>query len=341
MHLLPVDHPALVAAARHGLPADLARLAPAVTVTDGELDAVRMFCRTDRISGLFVAAVDAGDITVTSTGAELAVGDWQQMMRACVQVEALLVRVAARLDRMGVRWAVTKGAAVAHLDFPDVAWRGFADVDLVIHPDDWAAVLADLAGDIGRPATRRFTARYGKGETVLIDDMEVDLHLRFAVGRFGVRSRPGDVFDRLDEFTLAGQRIPALTPEFRLLHACFHAVLGGNPGLRALRDVAQIAASNPDAAGAMWDTAARWNAEPVVAAAVSIGWDRLGLDGSHPLAAAAARVSVGRDDRRVLDLFRGDPRFRSQALTAVVGLPLRARPRFMWAAWRMSMEART
>ena len=222
-------------------------------ILDGdELDAIRSFCRTDRISGLLAGAVNDGEIAIApgdSPGAsvEAVNGDWHDALHACVVVEALIVRLADRLDDKGVRWRVTKGSALAHLDFPDPALRTFADIDLMIHPDDWDTVLELLVTDrADRSRALDFARRYGKGCTAMVDDMEVDLHLRFAVGRFGVWCRPDQFFESTDTFALADRTISALTPEFRALHACYHACLGGYAELRAFRDVAQLALGSPD-----------------------------------------------------------------------------------------------
>ncbi len=336
----------LVATARHRL----AGLAPAgghpVGVTSDELDAVRQFCRTDRISGLLAGAVRAGEVVVRSDGdtasaIESIDDDWHAALHACVLLESLLVRVAARLDAVGVRWLVTKGPAVAHLDYPDAGLRTFADVDLVIHPDDWDAALDLLVVD--RDARSRaldFTRRYGKGCTVLVDDMEIDLHLRFGIGRFGVRCRMEDCFERTDTILVAGRRLPTLTVEYRLLHACFHAALGGFGELRAFRDVAQLSLAAAAAPERTWEIARSWGVEAVVAAAVRETWRRLGLPIEHPVAQLADGFGSSRVDRRALAVFAREAPFRRQSLTTLSTLPLRGRPGFVLAGWRMSRERR-
>ena len=331
----------VVAAARHGLPSEVACRLPAISLTSADAEAVRACCRTDRLSGLLAGAVSTGEVQLAGGDVDAIVDDWHQALRACVIVEALLVRTADRLQSLGVRWALTKGAAVAHLDFPDPSLRCFADVDLVVHPEDWPSVLTALAGEAPqRRAARAFTDRYGKGETVLVDDMELDLHRRFSVGRFGVRAAMAECFDQLDSVALAGRSIPALAPAYRLLHGCFHAALGGNPGLRAGRDVVQIATSHPGHLDEMWVIARRWNVEAVVARAVLTTWQQLRLVDEHPLAERARSVTVSPADRRALDLFARDPRFRPQALSAWGALPWRDRLPFVRAAWALAREAR-
>lgn len=341
MQSVAPSHPALIAAARHGLDGDLAAPQIAAVVDACDAGAVRMMCRTDRIAGLLAGAVQSGEVVVPPGDLELVMDDWHQGLRACVVVEALLVRVAQRLEAIEARWAVTKGSAVGHLDFPDPSWRLFADVDLVIHPDDWDIVLREIGSDdsVG-PHARNFVRRFGKGETLLIDDMEVDLHRRFAVGRFAVRADLADCFVELSSFTLAGRAVPALAPHYRLLHACCHATLGGNSGLRAYRDVAQLVSVHPDCVARMWEAAHRWRVAAVVATAVMGTWERLQLRPDHPVVQAARRLPIGRADRRALAVFATDPRFRPQAMTAIGALPLRSLPGFAWTAWLMSREAR-
>ena len=296
---------------------------------------------TDRLSGLAAAAIAADEIHLPHHGRDQIVNDWHEALKATVILEAFLVRLGQRFDELGVQWAVTKGAAVAHLDFADPAWRCFGDVDVVVHPTDWARVLQSFSSDVGdRRATRRFTDAFGKGETITIDDMELDLHRRFAVGRFGVRAKMSDCFGNLDTLLLVARPVPALAPPSRLLHACFHAVLGGNRGLRSFRDVAQIALVHDAAVDEMWEIARRWNVQAVVATAVTHTWRLLGLLDDHPLVAQARQVTISSADRRALNVFATDHRFRSQALTTWGALPWSKRPTFLYSAAAMFRESR-
>lgn len=336
------DHSSLTAIARHGLPTGLAPPQATVALHGADVERVRMLCRTDRIAGLFAGAVQAGEVAVAARHVELIVDDWHQGLRACVLLEALLIRTAERLAALDVRWAVTKGSAIGHLDFPDPAQRQFGDVDLVVHPDDWSRVLDALGGAHPvRPRTRSFVHRFGKGETLVIDDMEIDLHLRFAVGHFGVRCEMSECFGELASFSLAGRLIPSLAAEYRLLHACFHAVLGGNQGFRAFRDIAQILTAHPDCVAPMWEVARRWQSTAVVATALVSTWEKLQLTPDDPVRELADAEKICRRDRNVLAVFANDRRFRPQAMTAVGALSLPQRLQFLLAAWQMSREARS
>lgn len=320
------DHPALVAVGAWGLPG-LSH--PTVSVAAHDVPALRAAARDDRLSGLLADAVHHGAVQLAgpATHGDAVLDDWHRALRACVVLEALLVRVGAALDGAGVRWLLTKGSAVAHLDYPDPALRTFADIDLLVHPDDWATVEAhffDVPGESlhpGEAARRAFAERYGKGRTAMVDDMEVDLHRRFAVGAFGVRPDMRSCFDAPDTLLLGGRAVPAPAADVRLLHACFHAVFGGDTALRAVRDVAQIAAVHPSAAQAAWQRAERWRVEPVLTAAFRCATRRLGLPRGYLPELPTRRPTAS--EWHTLRVFRRHHGFRRQVLTTLGSLPAR------------------
>lgn len=294
-----------------------------VDVTLAELDAVRAFARDDRLSGLAAAAMQHGTLrpAILGEATDGVIDDWHEALRACVVLEALLLRVADQLDAAGVRWRLTKGPAVAHLDYPDPSLRTFADLDLVIHPDDWLAVDRHFFHGDGEGAQRAFAMRFGKGRTVLIDDMEVDLHRRFAVGAFGLRADMHACFDTFDIIELGGRTIPTLSAEMRMLHACFHAVFGGASELRAVRDIAQLAVMHPESVHAALHRAADWRVEPVVEAAFAAAIKRLGLPPGYLPSPPTRRITLA--ERHTLRVFRRHPGFRRQALTTLTSLRAR------------------
>ena len=326
------DHPALVTAARYGLGE---RTTP-VALETGAADRVLAQARFHHLSGFLATAmidgVIAGDEDVRSTVWR----QWQSELLVCVRLEALIVRTAALLDAAGIAWRLTKGAALAHSDYPDPSVRTFGDVDLVVHSADWSTAL-HLLSDNGyrRDAPTLpggYEDRFGKGATLRTPDgLEVDLHRRFAIGRFGVTARMEAVFTSSDAIGLAGRTIPVFDPTGRLLHACFHAVLGGFQGLRGFRDVAQLILVT----GADWEaafTVARsWKAEAVMASAIARSWDRLELEVDHPAHARARSTAVSRSDQRALRLFAEASTFRSQALTSLRRLPPHEAVRYLWS----------
>jgi len=327
------EHAVLVAAARHGLGSPT----PPVVLEASAAEGAFAQARFHHLSGFLATAVLAG--VVVADGENLWAALWEQWhdeLLTCVRLEALAVSTGELLDAAGIRWRLTKGAALAYLDYPDPAVRTFGDIDLVIHPSDWSTAFGLLsANGYHREAPTLpggYDDRYGKGATLTtVDGLEVDLHRRFAIGRFGVTARTEAVFVSSEAIVLAGRTIPVLDPPGRLLHACFHATLGGFRGLRAFRDVAQLILVTGADWEATFEVARSWRAEAVVACAITETWDRLELDVDHPAHTRAVSTDVSRGDRRVLDLFARESPFRSQAMSAVRRLPPYEVPRYLWS----------
>jgi hypothetical protein len=139
------------------------------------------------------------------------------------------------------------------------------------------------------------------------------------------------VFASSASLELGGRTLPVLDPPGRLLHACFHAALGGFRRLRAFRDVAQLLLVT----GVDWETtfaiARLWRAEAVVASAIEETWNRLELDVGHPAVDRAGSTRISRPDQRVLETFAREAPFRTQALTALRRLPPVDIPRYLWS----------
>ena len=336
------DHPVLVTAVRYGL-GD--RTVP-VALEPPAAASVLAQARFHHLTGFLAAALLDGVVTADEGTASALWRQWQAELLACVRLEALAVRTAEILDAAGINWRLTKGAALAHSDYPDPAERTFGDVDLVVHPTDWLAALQLLtANGYRREALTlpgRFDDRYGKGATLKTPDgLEVDLHRRFAIGRFGVTAQMEAVFASSATIELAGRTIPVLDPAGRLLHACFHAALGGFRGLRGFRDVAQLILVT----GADWETtfsvARSWKGEAVVASAIVDSWDRLQIGVDHPAHARAMSTTVSRADQRVLRLFARKSTFRSQALTSLRRLPPHDALRYLWSLSHSTLRQRS
>lgn len=322
---------ALQAAARFGL---VPRAGPPSVLsaeTDGRWSTI---ARIDRLAGLLRAAIQAGDVVADDQTSARVDEIWHEQLHGAVVVEALIVRTAEVLDEAGVTWRLTKGAAVAHLDYPDPALRPFGDADVLVHPADWTAAVDALT----RAGCRRqrpevepgWDSRFGKGATLNSPEgLEIDLHLRFAIGRFGVRSHMEDLYVASDSITLAGTHIPTLDGPGRLLHSCHHAALGGFRHFRAHRDVAQqLLVTEVDWRAAV-DIARAWRVQAVVARAITDTWDVLNLQIDHPAYAWASSTATSLADRRALDVFAAERPFRQQALTAVGALPWRDVPAYL------------
>lgn len=324
------DTAALRVGARHGL-------APAgspVVLRPEDSARVLSVARIDRLGGLLTAAIREGLIRADGETSQALAEIWQQQLVASVVVEALVVRVAQTLDEAGVTWRLTKGAAVAHLDYPDPAMRPFGDADILVHPQSWARAVEALR-DAGCRRTSRelepgWENRFGKGVTLKSPEgLEVDMHRRFAIGRYGALSRMADLYGEADHIMLAERPVPTLDGPGRLMHSCHHAALGGFRHYRAHRDIAQQLLVT----GVDWQStvhlASRWRVQAVIAQAITDAWRILDLPQAHPAHDWALRTPIGWADRRALAVFAAEKPFRHQALTAVPVLPWRDVPAYL------------
>ncbi|MFW6041801.1 MAG: nucleotidyltransferase family protein, partial [Guyparkeria sp.] len=221
-------------AAAYGLPGS-AKTASSSPLPDDTWRDLLHRARSERIVALLARAVRDGLVHATDAQTAEVVDLDMQAMAGVLTLEATLLRVADLLDEAGVPFRVLKGLAVVHLDYPDPALREFGDLDLLIRPADLDRTIALLAqhGYARRfPEPRPgFDRRFTKSVSVIgPGGLELDLHRTFAPGGSGLRVQLDGLWDApVTWFTVAGRALPALGPEERLIHACYHAMLGNSP----------------------------------------------------------------------------------------------------------------
>jgi hypothetical protein len=277
----------------------------------------------ERVTPLVAVAVAAGALPATEEQAARVATAHERAMRLCVLLERALLGTTTDLEQHGIAVRALKGPAVAHLDYPDPAWRAFGDVDVLVASADYDRALGALVDAGGR---RRFTEvrpgfdrRWGKGACVVATDgTQLDVHRTFVAGPFGLTVDLAQLLLDPASVAIGGRVVPALDRTNRFLHACFHAALGDQVArLATLRDVAQLVLTtdlDPDVAIAR---AAAWRADAVVARAVRLTWSRLRLD-AHPIAEWAHAHRADRFQLRALRAYTGAS--RSYATQVVAGL---------------------
>ena len=282
----------------------------------------------ERITGLLMSAILDGALPTTSEQAEEARLAHRASMVAALALEAALFGAAALLDEAGIDHRVLKGTGVAHLDYPDPALRSFGDVDLLVRSsqfDDAVGALVAVGHRRKFPEPRPgFDRRFGKGSCLVSPGgHEIDLHRTLAMGPYGVRIDVDDLWRRSSTFELAGRPFRALGPEERFVHACFHAALGDKtPRLASLRDVAQMQLARPLDLDLTRRLSSSWRADAVVARAVRMAGDVLGLEMDGPLARWAVGFSPDRRDRRALAVYAGaTPTYAAKSFAAVRAIP--------------------
>lgn len=312
---------------------------------DGVLDseawaALLSRCRAQRMTGLLWQAVESGRLPTADGQPEQALVALTEEMAGCLVLEALLVEISDLLADAGVEVRLLKGPAVARLDYPDPAWRSFADLDLLVRGDDFGrAVDALSAAGFRRrfPEPRPgFDRRFNKGSPLVAPSgLELDLHRTFVMGPFGLTiDLAGLWVEPPRQVVVGGTMVPALSDVDRFLHACFHAALGdAPPRLVPHRDVVQMAL----AAGFPWpqikQRARAWRAEPVVSAAITAAWGLLQVADITAASAWAARTPPTEHDRRDLAVYRDlEAGYADRSIAAVRALPsLRDRVAFVRA----------
>lgn len=221
-------------------------------LTDDDVAALCSAAPQDGLTCLLGAAIDLGHVEVGAQAYSMVTAAWVELMARAVQLDELLLLAVDALGRSGIEHRVLKGAAVATLDEFDPAWRAYGDVDILV-PADRLLAAADALAPLGlrpaaEPVSRRWASRYAKSMTLVHESgAQVDLHRLLAAGPFGSRVRASCLFERGRSLRIADRELVALCDVHRLLHACYHATLGGTRGARHRRDILLLARTVPPA----------------------------------------------------------------------------------------------
>ncbi|GAB3583485.1 hypothetical protein GCM10027445_58320 [Amycolatopsis endophytica] len=328
---------ALLAVAAYRLPgAD--RAFPAEPLPSAEWDAVLAAARKHRMTGLLMAAIAAGAFAATGEQAESVKSAHARNQMRVLALERELLRVLDLLEGAGIESRLLKGAAVAHLDYPDPALRSFNDLDVLVRADDIERTV-EVLGTAGFERTLAeprpgFDRRFDKGMTLRPPaGYELDLHRTFVLGPWGRMVDLDAVWDSGQSFTVAGRQVLALSLPNRFMHACYHAALGDWPlRLGSLRDVAEMLRRLDRDSSAVLRLAASWGAEAVVAAAVADTVRLLGIKVPGPLARwAVAYVPSAREESWLALHTHAGKTFTAQAVATLKVLPWRDKPSYLRA----------
>lgn len=276
-----------------------------------------------RLTGLAVAAVEAGQLRISSEQLTQLLERHRAAMIGTISIERTMIRVVEALEARSIEVVVLKGTALAHTIYPDPSWRPFGDVDLLVRTRDWrraCAVLAELGFRRYLPEPREgFDERFGKAATHVSEEgIEVDLHRTLVLGPFGLWMDPEQLFQSTMPFSLAGRSFRRLENTSLLLHASMHASLGFRPPLPIpVRDVAEVALRTPVDWAGLDRLASAWRLRAVLQHAFGVTSSMLGvrwptgaelvLDGRAP-----------RRERRVLAAYTSGRRDRGGTALATL-----------------------
>ena len=316
-----------IAIAAHGLTSSEVGF-PTEPLADEHWSRLLREVESQRIPGFLAAAISDGRFVATPAQERQIREQNVTSVSLVLLLEGMLIQVAGFLERSATPYRVLKGSAHARLDYPDPSLRSFGDVDLLVRSEDFDRVAADmqaLGGTRRFPEPRPgFDRRFSKGASFLMPSgLELDLHRTFVSGPFGLTVDLAQLFSGAETFEVGSRRLPALAPEERFVHACFHAVLGSStPRLLALRDVAQLIVHRVLDTQRVATIAGAWQCEIVVASAVNSAWRTFQLTDDGRLPQWAARFQPRRDQARRLSCYTGRRRsYAGQSMAAVWAIP--------------------
>jgi len=297
------------------------------TVASGVWPATLAWLGFQRLTGLGVAALEAGALRLGDAEAEQLLERHRGAMTVALQIERCLLDLAPRLESDGIDFLVLKGPAVARAFYPDPSWRSFGDLDLLVRTADWQAACVALAKAGFRrqlPEPRRgFDERFGKAATHIgPDGVQIDLHRTLALGPFGLWLEPDGLFEDTVSLSIGGRAFRRLDDTRALLHACMHAALGSRRvRLLPLRDVAQIAGIGRVDWSELDRLAGRWRLRVVVRRALDDVQTQLGVE-PPPLARRLLEAPIDRREQRAMAAYLTDRRNRGgTALSTLRAIP--------------------
>jgi Uncharacterised nucleotidyltransferase len=261
---------------------------------------------TQRLTGLAVAAMNAGAVTLSQRQAGELLERQRASMVHALSIERFLLSLADIFDREGIDMIVLKGPALANAVYSSPSWRPFGDVDVLVPTPDWRRVGEVLHRNGLEPKfpepRPRFRERFGH-TWVHTDRMglELDLHRILVAGPFGLWMDPQDPFEHTDTFWLGGQPLRRLDDVAAFVHACMHAALGHRPPLLLpLRDAAELACSRVSDWSQVRELASRWRTTTVVEYALNALTATLSLDLPVDARLAIRSTEVSRRERLAL-----------------------------------------
>lgn len=285
--------------------ADPAVVHRAATGLGGDALALVDGAAREQLLGPLVLAAEEGLLVLPDEARDAADRKHAGVQGWCQVLDERLVEVADRLAADGaVEVRVLKGAATARLDEVHPAMRAYSDVDLLVRGPDIDRAVARIEG-LGavRPWPQRrpgFDARFAKSVTLTFPDgVEIDLHRTLCDGAPGARIPLDRLYDEPDGFEIGDRRFLALAPHRRLLHAAHHAILGSpSPRLLTLRDLAGLLTRTDLDPAVVLAEADRWQAVPVLVAAVEAAMAALPIEATtwqdllaaHPTTASERRA---------------------------------------------------
>ena len=244
--LFPDIGPVTAAVLFHGLAG-----APVVPADPAAWEAEVSVLTAQRLSGLALAAAKTAGVDLAPETLAALRSSHGIYSAVSMRVESFAPAVSELLASNSIQHVVTKGAGIAR-EYPDVSFRTFVDLDVLVAPAAFDKALA-LLRTIGfnepelAPEPRDYFIRRCREAINLVreDGASVDLHHHVPPWVWGSRLPLGRVTARAKPVALDRGTIPVPDPVHNLLIASMHVISDKNKAGMSLlvwRDVIQLAA---------------------------------------------------------------------------------------------------
>lgn len=167
-----------------------------------------------------------------------------------------LTRLGKLLHAKNIPFLVFKGFSLANSIYPDDEYRQFADIDIVVLPNDLRTVewmLYDNNYKLIEGFHSKFevedSSRLGISRPYIhekIESLQIDLHPTISIGPGFKYAEIDDLWNETDTFSMNGRTYQTLNKGLYLVYLCWHAVKHSVSRLVWFRDIYLFVKENED-----------------------------------------------------------------------------------------------
>ncbi len=247
--------------------------------------------------GLLHRAIEAAGWEVAGAQAQKEAAEWfDSLRRRNLFLAGELCRVLDLLAAHGIEAVPLKGAALAATAYGDLALRQYADIDLLVRPEDLAKVESATAAIGYRPA--RSAPRETEGEVLLARQggaVFLEIHSEAIPSYLGLSRAERGLWDRLDRSAKGDWPAVGLAAEDALLLSCCHGAKHLWERLIWIADIAWLLRGEPAPdAGVLLERARGCGAERILLTGLALAESLPGVRLPAALAGALRRNPMAR-----------------------------------------------
>jgi len=218
----------------------------------GELDWERLARLADRhgvLPQVYSALAQAGEAPCAALSGLRPM--YERSVHQALWLTRELLRIIECFDGHGIRALAYKGPALAEILYGNVTSRQFADLDILVSPDDLPKVRACLA-ELGYEASLKLSPREERayiaaGYELVFDLGEhrnlLEIQWRILPRFYAVDFDIERLFDRAIAVDLCGRAVRTLCPEDLMLVLCAHAAKHAWTQLSWIREIGELSKS--------------------------------------------------------------------------------------------------